>query len=423
MRDLAGSLPIQREQLDNGLVILANERPGSELIVVRGSYMAGPILDPKGESGLSRFVGDMMMRGTKKRSYLQIIDEVESLGAGIRFYAGEDVAWSSARCTPSSFDKTMEILMDCTMNPTFPEDEMEKVRGTMLTRVKQREDSTAAVASRLVREMLFPKGNPYHYDPGGYEETINAISRDDVKKFWENHYGPESTILSFSGNITMQEILDKLERHSPGWESRGPKPKMPSIAVERPVKATRKVHPMMHKSQVDIAVACQTVPRTHPDNYPLDLANAILGRIGLMGRLGKNIRDRQGLAYYAASTYAPRITGGYWMAYAGVNPANVQKALSSIYQEMGRISASTVTKREHGDVMTNKVGFLALRLETCGGSAGFMHDIEIHRLGLDYVDRYEEIIRSVGREDIQRVCQEYIREEEAPSAIVGPYQE
>lgn len=422
MNTLAGSLRIERLELDNGLVVMVNQRPDSELIVITGSYLAGAVFDRKARPGLSQFTSGMMMRGTKKRTHMQIVDQTESLGAGIRFHADDDLAWSSSRCTPSSLGKTVELLFDCMMNPTFPEAEIEKVRGLMLTNIKEREDSTQAVAQRVAREMLFPEGNPYHSDPGGYEETVNAITREDVASFWDRQYGPESTLLSFSGRITIEEVEKKVEQFSRDWDARHDKPKVPPVEVPRPIKPARRVVPMMHKSQVDIVLMCQAVSRPHPDNYALASGNVILGKLGLMGRLGKNIRDRQGLAYYAACSYSPRITGGYWTAFAGVDPANVDKALDSMKQEMAEISRDLVSTSEHRDSATHQIGSLALKLETAQAAAAFMHGIEIHGLGLDFVDRYEDIVNSVSREDVRRACQKYLRTEEACTAIVGPYQ-
>jgi zinc protease len=293
----------------------------------------------------------------------------------------------------------------------------------MLTRIQQREDDTGAVASRLAKEMLFPKANPYHSDPLGYEETVTAIDRPDLLSFWQKQYGPESAILSFSGRIDMDDFVETVNALSAGWEPEGGRPRIPPVKTSDPPKPARKTRAMMHKSQVDIAVACQVVQRSHPDHYALSLANAILGLLGLMGRLGKTIRDKQGLAYYATSYYYPRLTGGYWMAYVGTNPANVDRALSSTYDEMIRISEKPVSRREYADVRTNRIGTLALRLETCVAAAGFMHELEIHGLGLDYVDRYEAIVNSVTREDISRVCREYFIPERCATAIVGPYEE
>jgi len=420
MNSLKGSLKIRREETDDGLVILVNERSDSELIVIQGTYPSGPAFDPEKKPGLSRFTSEMMMRGTKKRKYRRIIDEVESLGAGIRFYSGDDVAWSSARCTPQTLDKTLEILFDCTANPVFPEEEVEKVRGIILTRIMQREDSTAAVANRIAREMLFPVGNPYHHDPGGYEDSISGISREDVISFHEKQYGKNSAILTFSGKITLEGVLQSIQRHSSEWELVEPGPRVPDISVKRPVKPRKKHHQMPQKSQADIAIMCPAPERTHVDHYALDLGNTILGKIGLMGRLGKSIREKQGLAYYATSLYVSRITCGYWIAYAGVNPANVDRALEGIYREMGRISEEPVMKREYSDVLTNRIGNMALRLETCSGAAGFMQTIERHGLGLDLAERYEGKIRSITQQDIQRACSKYIRSDGAVTAIAGP---
>lgn len=277
-----------------------------------------------------------------------------------------------------------------------------------------------AVAGRLAKEMLFPKNNPYHNDPGGTEETISSITREDVDNFHKKQYGSNSAILTFSGNVTLEEVRRAVDRHSGDWAPVEKQPRIPRIAVKRPVKPKSKFHTMAQKSQSDIAIICPAMERSHDDHYAMNLANTVLGRMGLMGRLGKNIREKQGLAYYAMSNYSPRITGGYWMAFAGVNPANVDRTIASIFHEMDRISEKPIAKREYSDVMTNRAGSMALRLETCSGVAGFMQDIERHQLGLDFADRYEAIIRSVTLGDITRVCSENLKTDEAISAIAGP---
>lgn len=423
MKDLEKALKPEREVIDNNLVILVDPRPRAELIAIAGSHFAGAVFEPQGKAGLARFTADMMMRGTESRSYSQIIDGAESLGARIDFNSGEDLASSTATCTPDTLDSTVELLMDCVINPVFPEEEIEKVRGQILTRILLREDRTAPVARRIAREMLYPEDNPYHNPLDGYEGTIKIVDRKDVAGFWDDHYGPESTILSFSGRISLEEAVEVVAKHSGGWQEKGERPAVPNIAVKEPESSKKTVLPMMHKSQVDIAVMCQTVARKHPDHQALKAANIILGRLGLMGRFGRRIRGEEGLAYYATSQYNPKVTGGYWMAYAGVNPSNAERALEAIYEEMRSMATKQVTEEEYGDSVTNTIGSLALRLETSRNSASFLNQIEIHDLGLDYVERYEELVRSVSREDILRVCDTYLRPEKSVSALVGPYDE
>src|SRR2546422_6214529 len=113
---------------------------------------------------------------------------------------------------------------------------------------------------------------------------------------------------------------------------------------------------MPHKTQVDIAIGAPGVPRPHADYYALNLANLLFGRIGLYGRLGRNLRDEQGLAYYAFSSLDARTAGGMWSISAGVNPANLRKAIESIRGEMDRLRTDAFTRGEVRDGKENQAG-------------------------------------------------------------------
>jgi len=304
----------------------------------------------------------------------------------------------------------MEIAFDCLQRPLFPESEVEKVRGILLTEIMEREDNTLSVAKRVARETLFPDGNPYHHDPGGYVDSIKAITREDIVGFWRRHFSPENCVAAASGPVKPSALRHNLDRLSRDWPEQTHAPQMPHCS---PVlsEGTRKIVPMPHKTQVDIVSVCPAVPRSHPDYYALSTANVILGQIGLMGRLGKAIRDRQGLAYYATSSYVAQIGTGYWLASVGVNPKNVARALESLESEMNKMG------------LTNQVGSLSLALETTGGAARIMQEIEVHGLGLDYLRRYRKLVRAVTREDIRRVSEQFINPDRSVTAIVGPWSE
>jgi len=416
------SFKIERAALENGIVLLVNPRPESEAVSLRIFFRAGAVFDPPGRPGLSRFVAKMLIRGSETRTHRQIIREVESTGSTISFASGDELSSCSIRSTPRFLGKVMEIAFDCVRRPLFPESEVEKVRGILLTEIMEREDNTLSVAKRVARETLFPDGNPYHHDPGGYVDSIKAITREDIVDFWRRHFSPEHCIAAASGPVKLKDLRDSLDRLSRDWSEQTHAPQMPDCS---PVlsERTRKIVPMPHKTQVDIVSVCPAVPRGHPDYYALSTANVILGQIGLMGRLGKAIRDRQGLAYYATSSYVAQIGTGYWVASVGVNPKNVRRALESLESEMTKMGRRLVTKSEYGDALTNQVGSLSLALETTGGAARIMQEIEIHGLGLDYLRRYPKLVRTVTREDIRRVSEQFINPERSVTAIVGPWSE
>jgi zinc protease len=189
------------------------------------------------------------------------------------------------------------------------------------------------------------------------------------------------------------------------------------IANESTVRATEAIP---GKSQADMAIGLATIPRGHPDYYALDVANLILGRLGLMGRLGAEVRDRQGLAYHASSQLEPRRNGTLWAARAGVDPANIERALTAIQTELDRLRVELVSDRELDDAKSYLTGVLPLALETPDGVASTLLAIEEFELGLDYLDRYPEIIAAVSREQIRGAAQSHLVPERLAIGIAAP---
>jgi zinc protease len=174
------------------------------------------------------------------------------------------------------------------------------------------------------------------------------------------------------------------------------------------------------KSQADLAVGLATIARGHPDYYALDLANMVLGRLGLMGRLGAEVRDRQGLAYYVFSQIEPRVDGSLWVARAGVDPANIDRALAAIEGELARLRATAIAEEELRDAKSYSIGVLPLALETHDGMAATLLAIEQFALGLDYLDRYPVILAGVTRDDVLAAAAHYLDPSRLAVGIARP---
>jgi zinc protease len=177
---------------------------------------------------------------------------------------------------------------------------------------------------------------------------------------------------------------------------------------------------MPDKSQSDIILGWPAMPRLHPDFDKARLANTVLGVFGMMGRLGINVRERQGMAYYAYSQIATNKQIGTWLAVAGVNPANVDRAIASMLQEVQRLADERVPDDELADCKRYLTGSLPLQMETNDGVASIMVDIEWHDLGLDYVERYVDIINSLTADDVQAAAQKYLATGKYVLAVAGP---
>lgn len=150
------------------------------------------------------------------------------------------------------------------------------------------------------------------------------------------------------------------------------------------------------------------------------LGNNILGQFGMMGRIGDAVREKAGLAYYAYSSLHAGVGPGSWEVSAGVNPANVMKATRLIVDELRRFVQEGVTEEELADSKANFIGRLPLSLESNGGVAGALLNIERHDLGLDYYQRYAGLVAAVTREEVLAAARKFIDPDKLAIAVAGP---
>jgi zinc protease len=148
--------------------------------------------------------------------------------------------------------------------------------------------------------------------------------------------------------------------------------------------------------------------------------NTILGVFGMMGRIGKSVREEQGLAYYASSQLSGGVGPSPWSASAGVAPGSVEQAIDSIRAEVRRIQQEPVSAEELSDTQAYRTGSLPVSLETNSGLADVITDIEFYQLGLDYLQRYPGLITDITRERIQAAAQKYLSADELAIAVAGP---
>jgi zinc protease len=160
--------------------------------------------------------------------------------------------------------------------------------------------------------------------------------------------------------------------------------------------------------------------RIDPDYYAFDLMNLLLGRIGLMGRLGKSVRDEQGLAYYAGSSFEAGLGAGPWAVRAGVNPANVNRAIEGIKREIERIRTEPIPAEELEGGIRYMTGVLPLRLETSDGLSRAILEMELFDLGFDYIARYPEIIRGLTPTYVGEVAARHLSSENYVVSVAGP---
>jgi zinc protease len=416
---LLGPETIVRRELPNGITVLLRENFLSPSVVVLGSVWAGGLDESEEKSGLAALTSSCLMRGAGKRSFHQIYDLLESAGATLSIGSGMHTTSFYARCLAEDLPLVLELAADALRRPTFPNDQFERLRGEYLTRLTIREQDTGERAHMAFAELAYA-GHPYAHDEEGTAKTIQAISRRDLQEFHARNYGPRGMLMTVAGAAHTGKAMHLIENFFGDWTNPLQPVRPPLPEAPRPDAFLEKRVSLPGKSQADLVLGAPGPARTAPDYLPAMLGNNILGVFGMYGRIGDAVREAEGLAYYSMSSLSGGIGPGPWMVLAGVNPRNVPRAVELIRREISRFTQTKVTRSELSDNQASIVGRMPLQMESNEGVAGSLMNIEMFHLGLDYYQRFPDLIRSITADQVLEAARRYLNPEKIALAVAGP---
>jgi zinc protease len=418
-----------RQVLANGVTIVAKESRATPAVTLHVSVRAGTIYDPSDASGLAHFVSRTVDRGTLLRSADAIADELDSRGVSLTVGVNRHAISLVCTCLVEDFPSILALLAEVVRQPAFPSHEVDTRRGEIVTLIRQDEDNPAAVAVERLMLMLYGSGHPYGRPPRGTVDSVGLIDSPQLRAFHRARFRPEHLTLAIVGDVDRQRAIDSAARVFAEWESGGaagdPALVLGSAPPLMPPEPSpgRRVHviPMMNKAQADIAYGFTSITRDDPAFHACNLMNNILGQYSMGGRLGDSIRERQGMAYYVFSSLDANVIPGPLMVRAGVNPANVERALASIDAEISRFLADGPTEDEVAETKQYLIGSLPRNLETNIGIANYLQTMEFFGLGLDYDVRVIDLVRAVTRDEVHAAARRTLDPTKAAVVIAGPY--
>ena len=418
-RSLPGADDIFRRELANGIVVLVRSNFNSPSVVVNGYLLAGNLYEPDEQLGLAGFTADALMRGTEQHSFHEIYDRLESAGANLHITGGVHTTGFGSKALAEDLDLLLELLAEVLRKPIFPAEQIELLRARYLTSLAIRAQDTREMASLTFDQIAYP-GHPYARPDDGYPETIRAITRKNLVDFHQLHYGPRGMVICVVGAVEPEAVFTRVESLLGDWQNLDQPPALalpPNPAPEEPL--TRKVE-IPGKFQADLVIGVIGPERRSADFVPTTLGNNILGVFGMMGRIGESVREKAGLAYYAYSQLTGGMGPGPWYVSAGVDPANVDRAINLIRDEIDIFTSQVVTAEELADSQSNFIGRLPLSLESNSGMASAIINLERYDLGLDYYRNYPSIVRQVTVADILECAGRYWDLEKLAVGIAGP---
>jgi zinc protease len=419
LSSLPGPDDITRAELPNGIIVLARQNFNSPSVVISGALTVGSLFDQDEKLGLASFTASALMRGTEQRDFRKIYDDLESVGASLGFDGGTHTTGFGGRALAEDLDMLLALLAETLRQPVFPSKQVERLRAQILTALAIRTQDTGEMASEAFDGIVY-RDHPYSRLEDGNPLTVQAITREDLIEFHHRCYGPRGMIMAIVGAVQPSEVIEKIARVLGDWEN-SLQPVSPSLppVTSLTETITRKVT-IPDKFQSDLVIGAAGPERRSPNYLSALLGNSILGQFGMMGRIGDVVRVQAGLAYHVFSSLSGGLGPGPWDVSAGVDPANVERAIELIRAEIARFVCEPVTAEELTDNQSNFIGRLPLSLESNGGVAASLINLERHDLGLDYYRRYPDLIRAITAEQILEAARCYLHPERLAIAVAGP---
>ena len=409
-----------RTVLENGAVVTAKRSPTTPAVTIHAGFLAGSVYDPQALAGLAHFVSRTIDRGTETRPANVIAEELDRRGVSLSTLINRHVLALICTCLVEDLNDVLGLLADIVMHPLFPDEEVATKRGEVVTLIGQDEDNPAVMATEGLLTDLYGADHGYGRRPRGSVESVEAVDAAALRRFHRERVRPTAMSLVMVGDVDEQEAIDAARRTFGDWRGAAPPPAELGEGLMVSRRRVRAI-PMMDKAQADIAYGFTSIRRCDPAYYAYWLMNNILGQYALGGRLGDSIRERQGMAYYVFSALDANVIPGPLMVRAGVSPANVDRAIASIDEELATLSAEGPTDREITESRQYLIWSMPRTLETNIGIANFLQTAEFFGLGTDYDLRVPGLLQAVTRDEVHEAARRTLDPQKAAVVIAGPY--
>lgn len=410
---------VVRRELPGGATLLTYPAETIPSVFVRVQMEAGPLHDPVGKAGLAALTAQMTNKGTRSYTAEELALKTDALGMSIRADVGRETAIFSLKCLPEDLDAGLGLLAEVMRFPTFPADEFARMQARTLVGLRQAANDTRTVAARKLAEALYSEGHPYRYPGTGTEETVQLLTTGDLQEFHGRCYGPAGAVITVVGNVEPGRIEAALRQVLDGWSGGLGIPQVPA-AEAPPASHTHIAVP--GKTQTDIAMGWPLVDRGHPDFLALELLTVLFGGNGLpsSSRLFRDVREKHGLSYYQYAQFGAALGPAPWSTHIGVSPGRVEFAVDTLRQELRRLADEPVPVGELGALIEFLQDYPAVQHESAERVAAKLAEVERHGLGLDYVNRYPQLVQAITAAHLQEVARRHLDLDRLATVTAGP---
>ena len=413
------ALPKPSEKtLANGLRVIVVPKHDVPLVSAQVLVRTGSEEDTAQFGGLAKLTAGLLNQGTKTRTAEQIARGVEALGATLQADASWDASQVDVNVMSTNFGKAMEFVADIVRNPSFKEEDIERLRAQSIDGVRVALQQPMSLASYVAARVVFGE-TPYGQNASGTPESLERIQRAQIADFHQRYYTPDNSVLVIAGDVKAADAFGIAEKVFAGWKKRegvmgsvGTPPRAPAV------KPRVVVVDMPEAGQAAVLVTRSGIARRNPSYFSALVANAVLGG-GYSARLNQEIRIKRGLSYGAYSQFQMRSQAGPFLASTQTKNESAAEVAEILVDEVARLSTADVQESELTPRKAALIGEFGESLETSGGIVSRVAALALHDLNLDEIGRYISSVQGVTGGAVREFAAANLSGSEPSVVVVG----
>jgi predicted Zn-dependent peptidase len=396
----------EEARLANGLQVVLLRSTKVPTFNMQMVVLSGGLSDPADYHGLASFTASLLREGTKTRSSKEISEQVDAIGATLGANSGFSSMTTNVNAggLVENLDQTLDLFADVVRNPTFPQAELDKYKSRTLAQLQFQRSIPQFLAQEQFSRAIYGTHPAAIIAPPA--ESLKRLSSKDLADFHAKYYRPNNAILAIVGDVTMKEIMPKLEKAFGTWE----KGDVPATQIPAaPAQGESKIYLIDRPGSVQTVLQLGTlgIERTSADYFAVLLADRVLGG-GPSGRLFLNLREDKGYTYGAYSGFGGSKFKGTWISSSEVRTDVTEGAMKEFMYELNRLRNEKVPAEELENAKRAIVGSFALSLEQPQSLLQNIITQKLYNLPVDYWDTYPQKVSAITADDVQRAAQKYL---------------
>jgi len=407
--------------LDNGLGVIAVDLPGRELVSASLLVPSGAADERDDEAGVTTLMARGLSEGTRRHSAIELVEASERLGSSLHAEAGWDAISVGVDVPVGRLGPALELVAEMLSEPTFPENEIQRLREERLNDILQAKADPRRRAEEAFVDTVFDDRSPYRRPAGGIQATVERLDAAACADLLARRFDPARMTLVVGGDLEGLDVVALARERFGSWVASPTAERPGPIHSASTVEADPRLVRVDHRPgsvQTEIRIGHIGLPRRIDDFHALSVMSAILGGL-FKSRLNAKLREEKGYTYGASAGFDLRRAAGPFVARAPVNTEVTVPAVLDMLAELERIGSEDVTDEELRSARDFLVGVFPLRFETPPAVVGSIGGLIVHGLPFDELNRYRPAIDAVTAADVRAVARAHVRPATAAIVLVG----